>query len=57
MSEGLNPLLRPERAAHEIVLELARAGKLDNARQAADAFTLLLGHFVDELKRVQSTAQ
>ncbi|CAI1602420.1 Uncharacterised protein [Serratia fonticola] len=57
MSQQLNPLLDPERAAHEVVLELARAGKLANARQAAEAFTLLLDHFVEEMQQTQSKVQ
>jgi len=54
MSDTTNPLLSPELAAHEVVLEMARAGKFASPRNAADAFTLLLNHYQSELKRVQS---
>ncbi|HHH0001450.1 TPA: hypothetical protein ACPZLO_004524, partial [Yersinia enterocolitica] len=52
MSETTNPLLNPEQAAHEVVLEMARAGKFTYPRNATEAFTHLLDHYRSELKRV-----
>lgn len=54
MSDTTNPLLKPEQAAHEVVLEMARAGKFGYAKNASEAFTHLLEHYRSELKRVQS---
>lgn len=53
MSQTTNPLFNPEQAAHEIVLEMVRAGKITHARTAAENFTELMDHFTAELKRVQ----
>lgn len=54
MSETTNPLLNPEQAAHEVVLEFIKAGKFGYAKNAAEAFTLLFEHYRSELKRVQA---
>ncbi|EOV5094261.1 hypothetical protein ACOA8Y_003751 [Serratia marcescens] len=53
MSEPTNPLMNPERAAHELVLELTKAGKVANARIAAEMFSFILEHYRYELGRVQ----
>ncbi len=43
----------PELAAHEVVLEMSRAGKITDAEHASRAFTHLLDHYRSELKRIQ----
>ncbi|SAF45959.1 Uncharacterised protein [Enterobacter kobei] len=53
MSDTTNPLTNPEQAAHEIVLEMVRAGKVTYARTAAENFTELLNHFIAESTRIQ----
>lgn len=53
MSETTNPLLNPEQAAHEVVLEMVKAGKVTYAKTASESFTLLLDHYRSELTRIQ----
>ncbi|MEH5098939.1 hypothetical protein PO486_13725 [Atlantibacter hermannii] len=53
MSDKLNPLLYPEIAAQEVLIELIRAGKIINSDSATFAFTALMDHYRAELKRVQ----
>ncbi|WP_291969997.1 hypothetical protein [Candidatus Symbiopectobacterium sp.] len=59
MSDKLNPLTNPERAAHEVVLEMVRAGTLSNTPDVSNAFTLLMNHYRKEMKRIhqENTAQ
>lgn len=54
MSDKINPLLNPEIAAQEVLIELIRAGKISSANGATNAFTALMDHYRAELKRVQS---
>lgn len=54
MSDKVNPLLKPEIAAQEVLIELIRAGKIANSNGATNAFTVLMDHYRSELKRVQS---
>ncbi len=53
MSETINPLMNPEKAAHEVILELIRANKI-SPRDIPESFTYLLNHYRSELKRLQS---
>lgn len=53
MSELINPLSKPAQAAHEIVLELIKAGKISYSKDAANAFSLMVDHYRAELKRLQ----
>ncbi|WP_438334484.1 hypothetical protein [Edwardsiella tarda] len=54
MSDTTNPLINPERAAHEIVIELIRAGKIHKMADAPMAFTTMLNHYRSELVRIQN---
>lgn len=55
MSEkSTNPLTAPEVAAHEVILELIRAGKIHKIRDASECFTFMMDHYRSELKRVQN---
>ena len=54
MSDTTNPLTRPEQAAHEVVLELIKAGKITYAADAADSFTQLLNHYRSEFDRIRN---
>ncbi|CAH3506711.1 hypothetical protein AI2711V1_2403 [Raoultella ornithinolytica] len=51
MSESIHPLINPEKAAHEIVLELIKAGKISYVSEAKEAFTQLTDHYRAEKKR------
>ncbi|EFI5072534.1 hypothetical protein HGQ33_004398 [Salmonella enterica] len=42
MSDTTSPFVFPEKAAHEVVLELIRAGKISYASDASDVFTHML---------------
>ena len=53
MIELSNPFSRPPLAAHEVVIELIKAGKISDPKDAADAFSLILDHYRAEQKRVQ----
>lgn len=44
MSDTTSPFVFPEKAAHEVVLELIRAGKISYASDASDVFTHMLSH-------------
>ncbi|VAP72312.1 Uncharacterised protein [Klebsiella pneumoniae] len=48
----INPITYPEKAAHEVVLELIRAGKLGYVSDAKQAFTQLVDHYYAEKKRL-----
>ena len=54
MSDTLNPLLNPERAAQEVLIEMIRAGKISTAVGIANTFTAVMDHYRAELKRVQN---
>lgn len=54
MSDKLNPLLNPELAAQEVLIEMIRAGKISTAAGIANTFTAVMDHYRAELKRVQS---
>ncbi|EKY9224474.1 hypothetical protein RD173_004571, partial [Salmonella enterica] len=45
MSDTTSPFVFPEKAAHEVVLELIRAGKISYASDASDVFTHMLNHY------------
>lgn len=53
MTELSNPFSRPPLAAHEVVIELIKAGKISYPKDAAAAFSLMLDHYRGEQKRVQ----
>lgn len=53
MSDTTNPLSYSAEAAHEVVLELVRAGKIHKIKDAADCFTYLFDHYRSEQKRIQ----
>jgi hypothetical protein len=52
-----NPLLHPEVAAHEVILELIKAGRILKIRDASECFTFMLDHYRSELKRVQNESK
>ncbi|EAB9447416.1 hypothetical protein CSU32_24735 [Salmonella enterica subsp. diarizonae] len=54
MSSTTSPLTYSDQAAHEIVLEMIRAGKIANINDAAESFTFLLNHFASESERFSS---
>lgn len=54
MSDTTNPLINPERAAHEIVIELIRAGKIHKNSDVPLVFTTMLNHYRSELIRIQN---
>lgn len=54
MSDPINPLVHPEHSAHEIVIELIRAGKIGTETQVTQAFTTVLDHYISELKRLKA---
>lgn len=41
----VNPLLLPTSAAQQIIIELIRAGKINNADEVNDSFTKIHEHF------------
>ncbi|EIL8496120.1 hypothetical protein LME85_004610, partial [Salmonella enterica] len=53
MSDTTSPFVFPEKAAHEVVLELIRAGKISYASDASDVFTHMLNHYRAESDRPQ----
>ena len=53
MSDTTNPLMDPERAAHEVIIELIKAGKIVRIVDAAGCFTHMLDHYRSELNRIQ----
>lgn len=53
MSDKLDPLAKSSMAAHEVVLELIKAGKLSYIEDINASFTQLLDHYRSELKRVR----
>ncbi|EBL7110266.1 hypothetical protein CJH62_18460 [Salmonella enterica] len=53
MSDTTSPFVFPEKAAHEVVLELIRAGKISYASDASDVFTHMLNHYHAESDRPQ----
>ncbi|RLR17813.1 hypothetical protein D8L93_06200 [Sodalis-like symbiont of Bactericera trigonica] len=53
MSDTTNPLIHPEKAAHESVLELIRAGKITNLSEIPKIFTPLIDYYGAELERIQ----
>ncbi|CNI60265.1 MULTISPECIES: hypothetical protein [Yersinia] len=52
MSDRLSPLKYPDYAAHEVVIEMIKAGKISYAKDAMDVFTHVLDHYHAERKRV-----
>lgn len=52
--ETTNPLIDPEKASHEVVLELIKSGNLVNSHRVTEVFTLLLNHYRSELVRIQN---
>lgn len=54
MSETVNPLANPEQAAHEVILELIRAGRIKNTGHVAETFTSLMNYYNTELNRIRS---
>ncbi|EJB9807292.1 hypothetical protein MXI55_000806 [Salmonella enterica] len=53
MSDTTSPFVFPEKAAHEVVLELIRVGKISYASDASDVFTHMLNHYRAESDRPQ----
>lgn len=45
MSDTTSPFAFPDKAAHEVVLELIRAGKISYASDASNVFTHMLSHY------------
>lgn len=52
MSDKLSPLKYPGYAAHEVVIEMIKAGKISYAKDAMDVFTHVLDHYRSERKRI-----
>ncbi len=57
MADIKSPLMNPDGAAHEIVVELIRAGRISSERMASEAFTLLLDHYSSEMTRIENKEQ
>lgn len=45
MSDTTSPFATPDKAAHEIVLELIKSGSIKNTSSALQAFTDMLNHY------------
>lgn len=53
MSDITSPFASPNKAAHEVVLELIKSGSIKDASSASQAFTEMLNHYHSEQKRIQ----
>lgn len=53
MSEKLNPLSYPEVAAHNVIMELIRTGKITSTQGVEAAFTALSDFYRSELRRIK----
>ncbi|EHT0382006.1 hypothetical protein KW341_004912 [Salmonella enterica] len=53
MSDTTSPFAFPEKAAHEVALELIRAGKISYSSEASDVFTHMYNHYRAEKVRIQ----
>lgn len=51
MSDTTSPFANLDKAAHEVVIELIRAGKISHAKEASDIFTYMLNHYRSEKAR------
>ncbi len=45
MSDTTSPFANPDKAAHEVVLELIKSGAIKNSSTASDVFTSMLNHY------------
>ncbi|MFV8801331.1 hypothetical protein ACNSO8_22385 [Yersinia sp. LJYL362] len=52
MSGTTNPLLNPGQAAHEVIIEMIKAGKISYIKDAEEVFTRMLDHYRAEQKRI-----
>lgn len=57
MSEATNPFSQPSLAAHEVVLEFIKAGKISYAKDASDLYSHMLNHYRSEMKRIQKESE
>lgn len=48
MSDTTSPFANPDKAAHEIVLELIKSGSIKNTSSASQAFIDMLNHYYQE---------
>ncbi|EAO8773986.1 hypothetical protein CDJ04_13945 [Salmonella enterica] len=48
MSDTTSPFTNPDKAAHEVVLELIKSGFIKNTSSASQAFTDMLNHYYQE---------
>lgn len=53
MSDTTSPFANPDKAAHEVVLELIRAGSIQTTAYASKTFTEMLDHYHSEKTRIQ----
>ena len=54
MSGTTNPLLNPGQAAHEVIIEMIKAGKISYIKDAEEVFTRMFDHYRAEQKRIQA---
>lgn len=58
MSEkSTNPVVFPSIAAHEVVLEFIKAGKISYAKDASALYSHMLDHYRSETKRLKSESE
>lgn len=53
MSDKIDPLSKPSAAAHEVVLELIKVGRIVDVSDVSSVYTRLVNHYRSELKRIR----
>jgi hypothetical protein len=54
MSETTSPFTNPDKAAHEVIIELIRAGKIKDKTEVGSCLTYLLERYYAENKRYEA---
>ena len=54
MSVASSPFTNPDQAAHEVIIELIRAGKISDISEIGSCFTYLLERYYAENKRYEA---